>query len=139
MEKRYKSKIALWLVLPILLVFTFILVLMFLEPVAWYLIAFISFVFLFMIQLFFNTYYVIEEKILHIRAGVFYRLNIDVASIRKIEESNSPLSAPAISFDRLEIVYNKFDSVLVSPKDKMDFVEHLRSLNPKVEFIPRKY
>ena len=46
--------------------------------------------------------------------------NIDIKSIRKIIETYNPLSSPAASIDRLEIFYNKFDSILISPKDKKE-------------------
>jgi len=58
--------------------------------------------------------------------------------IRKIEETNNPLSAPALSIDRLEIHFNKFDSLLISPKNKKDFIADLQQINPEINYIPKK-
>jgi hypothetical protein len=43
------------------------------------------------------------------------------------------LSAPATSFDRLEILYNSFDTVIISPKDKSGFITHMKTINPSIE------
>lgn len=45
------------------------------------------------------------------------------------------MSALAVSMDRLEISQKSFDSVLVSPKDKEDFLQQLSQINPKIEVI----
>ena len=63
--------------------------------------------------------------------------SITISSIKKIQETNNPLSAPAISLDRLEILYNQFDSIIISPKDKTSFVSHLIKLNPKIEYASK--
>lgn len=84
-------------------------------------------------HLFLNTYYVIEDRTLTIRCGLFFRKMIEIDSIKKVTPTNLMMSAPAVSLDRLEILYNKFDSVLISPKDKEGFVQHLKSINPGIE------
>jgi hypothetical protein len=89
-------------------------------------------------QLFINTYYVIDKESLKIKSGFLYNAIIDIHSIRKIEESNSPLSSPAASFDRLEIIYNKYDSILISPKDKHSFIQDILKINPSIEIKYRK-
>jgi hypothetical protein len=60
-------------------------------------------------------------------------LNIDIHQIKRIEETNSPLSSPAASFDRIEITYNKFDSVIISPKEKLGFIQDILQINPSIE------
>jgi len=37
------------------------------------------------------------------------------------------------SLDRLEIFYNRFDSVVISPEDKAGFIAELTKLNPEIE------
>lgn len=56
-------------------------------------------------------------------------------SIRKIEETRNPISAPAPSLNRLEIFYNRFDSIVISPKDKPEFIANLIKLNPEIEVV----
>lgn len=82
-----------------------------------------------------NTYYVIEENILKIRSGLLYKKDIPIDNIRKIVETNNMISSPAPSLDRLEIFYNSFNSVLISPKDKAGFIREIQQINPKVEVI----
>lgn len=54
-------------------------------------------------------------------------------SIKNISETRNPISSPALSLDRLEIVYNRFDSVLISPADKIDFIAELLHRKPDIE------
>lgn len=79
-----------------------------------------------------NTSYWIEDGLLHIRCGLWKR-KIDVARIRKIETSRNLISSPAMSLDRLEIYYDKMDSVVISPKDKIGFVKALKIAQPNLE------
>jgi len=90
----------------------------------------------FCIHFFLATYYVVDRGVLIIHAGVLYKQKkIFLASIRKIEKTRNPISAPAPSLDRLEIFYNKFDSVVISPKDKPGFISDLIQLNPEIEVV----
>jgi hypothetical protein len=84
-------------------------------------------------HLFLNTYYIIDGQKLRIRCGFFVNRTIDISSIRKITPTHLMMSAPAVSLDRLEILYNGSDSVLISPKDKEGFVRHLKSIKPEIE------
>jgi hypothetical protein len=43
------------------------------------------------------------------------------------------LSAPAPSLRRLEIKYNQWDSVLVSPRDQAGFYQCLMTINPNIQ------
>ena len=58
---------------------------------------------------------------------------IEIKSIKKIYKTRNPLSSPALSIDRIAVVYNKYDEVLISPKDKVQFVEDLLKVNPDIE------
>ncbi|WP_164110400.1 MULTISPECIES: PH domain-containing protein [Sphingobacterium] len=82
-----------------------------------------------------NTHYTIEENILKIRSGLLYKKNIPIDSVRKIVETNNMVSSPAASLDRLEIFYNSFDSVLISPKEKVGFIGTIQDINPKIEVV----
>lgn len=88
----------------------------------------------FVVHLFLNTYYVIDGEELRIKAGFLYTVKINIHDIKRIEKSNSLLSSPALSIsDRIEIFYGKFDSVLISPKDRKGFVEELLRVNGGIE------
>ena len=79
-----------------------------------------------------KTAYTISNKNLNVKCSFLVNIDIDIDSIRKIKETYNPLSAPAASIDRLEIFYNKFDTILISPKDKEAFINHLKRINPTI-------
>jgi hypothetical protein len=83
----------------------------------------------FMAYLLAATRYTITSHDLLIVCGPF-RQRLPLASIVSIMPSHNPLSSPALSLDRLEIRYGKFDSVLISPADKTGFLAALHQLNP---------
>jgi hypothetical protein len=84
----------------------------------------------FVIHLFLNTYYVIGGEELRIKAGFLYTIKINIQDIKRIEKSTSLLSSPALSIsDRIEVFYGKFDSVLISLKNRSGFVEDLLKVN----------
>jgi len=88
---------------------------------------------LFIAHLFLTTFYIVENEKLHVKSGFLINILIDIQQIKKISETNTIMSAPAVSFDRLEILYNKFDTVVISPKEKMQFIEAIKKINPLVE------
>jgi hypothetical protein len=82
---------------------------------------------------FFNTYYAIStDGVLSVKCGMFFNSKINISDISKIEDTRSILSAPALSMDRMEIFYNKFDSIVISPADKAGFVATLQKINPGI-------
>jgi hypothetical protein len=58
---------------------------------------------------------------------------IEIKSIKKIYSTNNPLSSPALSLDRIAVVYNKYDEVLISPKEREVFIRELLKINPNIE------
>lgn len=88
--------------------------------------------------IFFTMRYVIDDEYFSIRTKFFPSQKVTLQDIRKIEESNSILAAPAFSFDRLEIFYTKYDSILVSPENKEQFIADLLNVNPEIEIKYKK-
>jgi hypothetical protein len=86
----------------------------------------------FIVHLIATTYYTIKGTELKVRSGVAIFITIDISKITRIEPTNTMLSAPALSFDRLEVFYNKYDSVVISPKDKVGFIAKLKEVNPGI-------
>ena len=86
------------------------------------------------------------ENVIYFRESVkFYQLKaingqilkiwwikVEIQSIKRIYKTRNPLSSPALSLDRIAIVYNKYDEVLISPKDKKEFIEELLKINPDI-------
>lgn len=93
-------------------------------------------VMVFFIYMFLNTFYRIEGMTLHIKCGLLFRQVVAIDKIRRISETNTLISSPATSLDRLEIRFEdgkKFGTVVISPKDKVGFIRKLLELNPEIE------
>lgn len=76
-----------------------------------------------------TNYFIVDEKELIIKSSFLVNIKIDIKTITCIEETKSLISSPALSTDRLKIFYNKYDSVIISPKNKIDFIKDLKSVN----------
>lgn len=135
--KVYKSKLGIELIIPISVLFSWIIYTLVIEK-KWVGLFIIILTSVFICYTFLSIKYTIEKENLNIKCGFFGSKDIDIKTIRKISETYNPLSSPAGSIDRLEIVYNKFDSILISPKDKKKFLEDLKIINPTIEVNYRK-
>ncbi|AMR32195.1 hypothetical protein A0256_12570 [Mucilaginibacter sp. PAMC 26640] len=83
----------------------------------------------------FNTYYTVNDNgLLQVKCGLFIDTKIEIANIKKIVDTRTVISSPALSLDRLEIFYNKFDTIIVSPKHKADFIAALKKINPAISY-----
>ncbi|WP_052444468.1 PH domain-containing protein [Flammeovirga sp. OC4] len=91
----------------------------------------------FVIHLFSNTYYIIQNEVLIIKSGFLVNIRIPISEITKIRMTNSLLSSPALSFDRLDIRYTKYSNVLISPEDKYGFIENLLDINAEIDVDPK--
>jgi Bacterial PH domain len=130
--KRFYSKIGMEVVVPIGLIIGFTSAIMIAQK-AWAGLAINLLVILFIVHLITTTFYQLEGKSLRIKSGFIINKLIMIDSIRKIQKSNSLFSSPAASLDRLEIFYNKYDSILISPKDNQKFLAELQKINPTIE------
>lgn len=70
--------------------------------------------------------------------GLLVSKTIPIQSIRKVEKNNNFMrtnteNATTTSFEGLEIYYNKFETILVSPTDKEQFIADLVAINPAIE------
>ncbi len=91
----------------------------------------------FLLYMVFTTEYVIDNGKLRVRCGFFQYTPIDINSIYEIAETNTIISAPAASFDRIAIKYGKFDEIILSPKNKISFVSDLTLINPRIKNLLR--
>jgi len=131
MKQTFRSKIGPEIAIPIGLILGGVLVFMLILG-AWLGVAVIAIVLAFAIHLFATTYYTIDGAELKVRSGFLIHITINISTITKIVPTRSILSAPAVSLDRLEVFYNKYDSVVVSPKDKDGFIAGLKDINEKI-------
>ncbi len=81
----------------------------------------------FVLSLLYGISYTIRDEELVVHAGPF-RQRIALADIDRVRPSRNPLSSPAASLDRLMIQWNEERRrVLISPEDKMEFMNTLDS------------
>jgi hypothetical protein len=94
--------------------------------------CFLVVLFLFIVHMFFYTTYTIDDDELKIRCGFIGYKPYKIKDMKKVSKSTSIISSPAASFDRIQITYGKFDEIIISPKDKHQFVEDLQKINPEL-------
>lgn len=82
------------------------------------------------IWVFGRTNYTIDGRTLIARSGPF-RWRVPIDEIDSITPTRDPSSAPALSLDRLSIRYGARE-LLVSPRNREQFVAALRAMNPKI-------
>jgi len=130
--KKFASKIDLWFVMLLSLVFGIILTLFAFDE-NWIVFSILVLVIIFIAHMFATTFYVVNDEKVIIKSGFFFNLSIKIKDIKRISKSNNIISSPALSFNRLEILYNKFDTILISPKDKEGFIKALKIINQEIE------
>ena len=128
----FKSKLGLELVIPLAIILGGISILFIVKGI-WLGLLIIGGVSALIIHIFFNTNYTIDHNKLQVRGGLFFYKEVNIQSIRKVVETKTPISSPALSLDRIEVFYNKFDSIIISPKDKKEFIKHLQQINDRIE------
>ena len=133
----YPSAISWWLWIPI---YTLIIgqgIFISLEGNPWILIfhLFLGLIIYFLVM---RMRYVLSNEQLKIYVGPFLYSTIELINIRKIELSNNPLSSPAASLKRLAIYYNKRGYVLVSPKNREEFMDEVWKRKAQLEINAQK-
>lgn len=97
------------------------------TPATWVLAAFIAVVGVGLpLWLLLSTHYTLGNGQLLVQSGPF-QWRIPLADIKSITPSNSSLSSPALSMDRLRIDYGRYSSLMVSPRDKNQFVRDIEA------------
>lgn len=132
MRKTYKSKVAGIMILAVAIL---------LGTGAWLVInqiwigvALVSLLVLFLAYLYFSTFYEFtSEQTLKIRIGFLYQKEIYIKSIKRIRKTKNHIASPALSGDRIEIQFNRYERVMVSPNSRSEFISQLREINPTIK------
>lgn len=85
-----------------------------------------------LVWIWFGAVYIVNEDAIKIKFGPF-RSKVNINEIKKIRKVKSILSAPALSVERLEITYGKFNLAYVSPNHEKDFIQLLLTKNPHIQ------
>ena len=136
MVSKYTSKIGLEFILLAYLPFISLLYFLYTEFNLTGLLTLIG-LFIIINYLVLTTKYVIykDSKKLLVKSGFIVHKNIPIESIKSIKKSKNWISSPALSIDRIEITYNKFDSILISPKNRVQFINELQQINPTINYV----
>jgi len=126
----YKSKVGLEIVIPIgvIIAVTLIMALNNLWLMFIFLVLSISLLYISTLSI---SYLITDNRELIVKWG-FFKRTIKISRITKIVETNNLISSPAASRDRIEIKYG-IGAVIISPKDKSSFINHLLDINPAIE------
>ncbi len=84
-----------------------------------------------LLLIFFSVKYSLSDDELLVNYG-FSTRSISLKDITQITPTNSKLSAPALSLDRIEIIY-KGGSIVISPKDKDRFYYAIQERVPALK------
>lgn len=134
MEKTYKSKIGPELAITLGIVIGVSLVLNIISH-RWFVLFISVGVLGFITHAFLTTSYTIDGNVLIVKSGLMINRKLGIDNITKIVESNTMQSGQSTSLDRLELYYTKYDCVVVSPKNKQEFIENMLEVNPNIEVI----
>lgn len=133
--KKFRTEVS-WKILgPVIIIFSFVMSIIYYSAEAnliEILAILIGFLVLTCYMIFGIWYEIINDSTLRIKAGFFYKIDVPINAIYCIEKTNSILSAPASSLDRIEVKYNTYDSVIISPKNRNDFINELLKINPDI-------
>ncbi|SDM25459.1 PH domain-containing protein [Catalinimonas alkaloidigena] len=83
----------------------------------------------------YGTRYQIVGEMLVVKVGPLTTSTLPISRIREIRRTQTLLAAPANSLDRLEIRYNRYDMLVVSPERPDAFVADLQRINPHIRWV----
>lgn len=82
----------------------------------------------------FYIHYDIEDTKLTVHSFPLLKKSYDLMDLKVIASTHNPISSPASSLDRLELTFGNGDTVIISPKQKSDFLDALYQVNSKIVF-----
>jgi hypothetical protein len=88
-----------------------------------------------LLPIYLYTVYIIDGDTLKIRCGWIIRKNIAIANIREIRQPVSVARmSPALATKKgIDILYTKYDSVVISPERRGEFIAKLQVINPEIK------
>ncbi|MDH6534404.1 hypothetical protein D0T51_04035 [Parabacteroides sp. 52] len=85
------------------------------------------------LHVFLHTYYrVTAEGLLILHCSIFPEKKIAISEIEALETTMMPVFSYALSLDRIMIWSNGKQWMMISPKNKKEFVKLLREMNPDI-------
>lgn len=85
---------------------------------------------LLILWIFFGTFYFVGDDQLVVRSGPV-RVNVPFDSIRSIGLTRSVAAAPALSAERVVIVFGDYKRLLLSPDNRQAFIDAIKARAPR--------
>jgi hypothetical protein len=129
----YKSKIDTWILVVLIAamaicVFASVVVLLSGSPDTWWtLLLTVGIGIVLPLWLLVSTHYTLDSKLLVVRSGPL-KWRVPITDIVSITSTESVLSGPALSLDRLCIDYGHGSKLVISPRDKEQFLREIEAL-----------
>ena len=137
----YRSKVDAWLVVLLLFVWAFSLLTVMAgssSVALWISAAVIVLMLVAMTDIVLRITYVIAGNTLTVKCSFVMKNDFDIRHIKSIKPSYSFLASAGASLDRLAIRFdNSRDVLLISPKDKQGFIDHICRVNPNVVVLEK--
>lgn len=138
MKKTFKSKVDTFILVPLIVILLAAEVFMIINKIFIGEIA-IALIAAFAIYMYVETLYVFTgDNKLRIKSGFLFDREIYIKSIKKLRSVKDHRPWPALSSDRLEISYNRYGKVIVSPNKKTEFIKELQEVNPRIRIEEKR-
>ncbi len=133
MDREFKSKVD-WWYHGLIFIMAFITVLSFVAGGAVLIMITSLLITMMLIHKLLTTWYrITADGYLVVHCSIFPEKRIKVEEISAIEATAMPVSSYALSLDRMVIYKGNLQWLLISPKDKKEFLRCLRKFNPDIE------
>jgi hypothetical protein len=132
MKKIYRSKLNLWIFLPVFLALFAIEVFFIYKGMLFGMIAVALITAIAIYLCVDNVYILTNDNKLRIKSSFLFEKEIYIKSIKKIRPTKDHHTSPALSYDRIEILYNRYGRIVVSPQHKLEFISRLKEVNPRI-------
>lgn len=133
----YKTKVDLWLICTIIGVTVIPVLPVIIYDFSWIIVLILSFILCVSLYAIFSISYTIHGCELTVKCGVFSKSVYNIQEVTSIKDTNTILSSPASSLERIAIYFsNQRTPLILSPKDKMKFINELKSINRGIIYSP---
>ena len=138
--QHYSSKIDWWIIAVLAAIFIFVVSALLWVGIEWYVVLTIGAVLLGFIGLSCTEVrYVIDDDNLGVRSYIKWEW-YPIENIKEVRKVTSLLAAPAMSFTRVKIKFQRGTTKLaypleISPKDRDVFIQDLLKINPNIKVI----
>ncbi len=83
----------------------------------------------FLLWMWISTYYLLTEEHIIIHSGPF-RKTICLEDVKAARRTRTPMSSPALSLQRIELLLTNYGMAIISPKHREDFLKQLKVYCP---------